>query len=153
MNRDAREIIAALRLEPLPREGGFFRVTRRTPTASGILFLITPGEFSALHRLGQDEIWHFHAGDPVEHVQFDPRDGARQTFRLGAEVRHGDTPEVFVPAGHWQGARIAEPRSGYALLGCTVSPPWEESTFELAARDPLMAAWPQHREIIARLTR
>ncbi len=153
MNASARQLIAALRLEPLPHEGGYFRVTRRTATLSGILFLITPEEFSALHRIAQDETWHFHAGDPVEHVQLDPRNGGARTLRLGPEILQGEAPEVFVPAGHWQGARLVETRQGYALLGCTVSPPWEESGFALAERAALTAAWPRHRELIARLTR
>lgn len=153
MNEAARQLVAALRLEPLPHEGGFFRVTRRTATTSGILFLITPEDFSALHRIAQDETWHFHAGDPVEHVQIDPRAGAARTTRLGADVLRGDAPETFVPAGQWQGARLAEARLGYALLGCTVSPPWEAAGFALADRDALAAAWPQHRDLIARLTR
>lgn len=153
MNETARQLIAALRLEPLPHEGGYFRVTRRTATVSGILFLITPEEFSALHRITQDETWHFHAGDAVEHMQLDPRDGAVRPLRLGPNVLGGETPEVFVPAGHWQGARLAETRHGYALLGCTVSPPWDASGFALAERTALTAAWPQHGDVIARLTR
>lgn len=153
MNETARQLIAALRLEPLPHEGGYFRVTRRTATMSGILFAITKEEFSALHRIAQDETWHFHAGDAVEHVQLDPRDGAVHTARLGPAVLGGEVPEVFVPAGHWQGARLAETRHGYALLGCTVSPPWDEAGFALADRAALAAVWPQHRNLIARLTR
>lgn len=153
MNARARQIIARLGLEPLPHEGGFFRVTHRTATMSGILFLLTPEEFSALHRLAQDEAWHFHAGDPVEHVQLDPRTGRRRTTRLGADVARGAAPEVFVPAGVWQGARLATPRAGYALLGCTVSPPWDPAGFALADPRVLTAAWPRHRGIIRQLTR
>ena len=62
MNAAAQAIVTRLQLEPLPHEGGFFRVTWRNATASAIYFLITPEHFSALHRLAQDEIWFFHAG-------------------------------------------------------------------------------------------
>ena len=72
MNAAARALIERLGLAPLPEEGGFFRVTWRGAHGSAILFLITPEEFSALHRIAQDELWHFHAGDPVEHVRIDP---------------------------------------------------------------------------------
>lgn len=163
MNAAAREIIAALRLEPLPGEGGFFRQTARTETVSAILYLMTADHFSALHRLAQDELWHFHAGDTIEHVQFDARDGRAHVARLGAEVLAGDASQVFVPAGAWQGARIAAGRSGaesrdertqgYALLGCTVSPPWEESGFELGRRDALLRSFPAQWEWIEALTR
>lgn len=153
MNAAARALIEALRLAPLPREGGFFRVTRRSPGASGILFLLTPGDFSALHRLAQDEVWHFHAGDPVEHLQLDPAGGAAVVSRLGADVLAGEFPEVSVPAGRWQGARVAAGRHGYALVGCTVTPPWDEAGFVLATRGELAARWPEHRALIAALTR
>lgn len=153
MNSAARAVIAALRLEPLPQEGGFFRATWRNATSSAILFLITPEEFSALHRLAQDEVWHFHAGDPVEHVQLDAANGEVTTTRLGPEVTRGDQPQLVVPAGRWQGARLAEARQGFALLGCTVSPPWQEDGFELARREVLTARWPAHAALIRAFTR
>src|ERR1044071_9437046 len=67
-NADAQRIIAELRLAPLAREGGWFRQTWATAAGSAIYYLMTPEDFSALHCLSSDEIWHFHAGDPVEHV-------------------------------------------------------------------------------------
>ena len=156
MNAAAREVMARLQLAPLPGEGGFFRQTSRTATASSILFLLTPEEFSALHRLAQDELWHFHAGDAVEHVQLDAVSGGCRVTRLGPDVHGGDAPQVFVPARVWQGARIAEggtARQGYALVGCTVSPPWDEHGFELGARAGLLRDFPGHERWIEALTR
>lgn len=177
MNAIAREIIAALRLEPLPDEGGFFRQTSRTATASAILYVLTTDDFSALHRIAQDELWHFHAGDPIDHMQLDRCDGSMRITRLGADVLGGDVPQVFVPAGAWQGARIAvgrasarsrhasaeeeqaeaapysRPAHGFALLGCTVSPPWDEAGFEPGSRDELLRNFPAHAAWIQALTR
>lgn len=152
----AATIIAALQLAPLPREGGFFRVTWRTGAGSAILFLLTPDDFSALHRLAQDEVWHFHAGDPVEHVQLDPRTGALRRTRLGSDLGAGDAPQLVVPAGAWQGARLhpaAQRAAGWALLGCTLAPPWDERGFELAPRAALAAEFPAHADLIRALTR
>lgn len=153
MNAAARTLIDSLRLAPLPEEGGFFRVTWRGAHGSAILFLITPADFSALHRIAEDELWHFHAGDPVEHVRIDPDTGVLTTTRLGADVTRGETPQLAVPAGHWQGARLAATGHGYALLGCTVTPPWTPAGFKLGARDALTSAFPQHAAAIARFTR
>ena len=153
MNTAARQLLTALRLEPLPREGGFFRVTWRKATASAIYFLITPEHFSALHRLAQDEVWHFYSGDPVEHLRLDPRCGDAHVAHLGPDAVSGGSPQIIVPAGVWQGARTAEDRHGYSLLGCTVSPPWDEGGFELGDRDLLQAAFPAQRELIRALTR
>lgn len=161
MNDPARRIIAALRLEPLPGEGGFFRPTWRSATGSAILFLLTADDFSAVHRIAQEEIWHYYAGDSVEHLQLDPNSGAVRLARLGPAVLAGEEPQVHVPARVWQGARLAvgpggEPpraRQGFALLGCTVSPPWTEAGAALGRRDELVRNFPTAQAWIDALTR
>lgn len=40
----------------------------------------------------------------------------------------------------------------YSFVGCTVSPGFEYSDFKLADADALIAAFPQHNEIIKRLS-
>jgi predicted cupin superfamily sugar epimerase len=154
MKAEARQIVAALKLEPLPREGGFFRPTWRGAGSSAILYLLTPGNFSALHRLQGDEMWHFHAGDAVELVQLDPRDGTVGVVRLGPEVLGRDCPQVLVPAGVWQGARVvAGAGAGWSLVGCTMTPAWDERNFELAVRAELLRAFPAAAVLIRSLTR
>jgi predicted cupin superfamily sugar epimerase len=152
----ARAVIEALHLEPLPHEGGFFRQTWRSETSSAILFLLTPVDFSALHRLDREEIWHFHGGEPVEHVQLDPVSGQVRISQLGANVLAGEEPQVVVRAGVWQGARLV-PRTAagadFALMGCTVSPPWDDRGFTLGGREALMQTFPGHAELIRGLTR
>lgn len=153
---NARAIIEALRLKPLPGEGGFFRQTWRSETSSAILFLLTPTDFSALHRLDREEIWHFHRGEPVEHVQLDPISGRVRISRLGADVLAGEEPQVIVPPGVWQGARLiprVAAKEDFALMGCTVSPPWEDRCFTLGKRDALTRAFPTHADLIRALTR
>lgn len=164
MNAEAQEIIARLKLAPLPHEGGFFRQTwiSRERLANGraagsaILFLLTSENFSALHRLETDEIWHFSAGDPVEHVQLDPSDQSATCVRLGSATPTEST-QLIAPGKIWQGARLAAdgtaPRRGWALLSCTLAPAWEEREFTLGRRDELTRIFPQHAALIAALTR
>ena len=84
VNAEAQQIISRLGMKKLPGEGGFFVPTWTSslkgqggrPLSSSILFLITGAEFSALHRLQMDEIWHFSAGDPAELVKCRPGCGA-----------------------------------------------------------------------------
>ena len=155
MNSVVRELIATLQLEPLPGEGGYFRQMWRTDSMSAIFFVITPEDFSALHRLASDEMWHFYGGDRVEHVQFDSA-GAARVAHLGPDVLHGDEVQVGVPAGGWQGARIAPQsvrQNGWSLLGCTVAPPWSERGFELGARAELLRKFPAHTAWVHALTR
>jgi predicted cupin superfamily sugar epimerase len=138
VNAAAENIIAQLRLAPLPREGGYFRQTWLSETrlangraaGSAIWFLLTAEDFSALHRLQVVERWHFHAGDPVEHVQLTPGRVAGRVTVLGAEAPTNQLPLV-VPVGVWQGARLRpEARTrGWALVGCTLAPAWEDKDF------------------------
>ena len=165
MNAEARQLISKLGLAPLPGEGGFFTPTWTSPrkgadgraSGSAILFLITDAEFSALHRLGTDEIWHFHAGDPAELTQIEPVTGSCQTCILGPDVRGTHAPQAVVRAGTWQGARLcpAAPSGarGWALFGCTLSPAWNGDEFELGRREALLRDFPGHAGIIRALTR
>lgn len=152
----ARALVQALGLQRLPGEGGFFRPTWRTEKSSAILFLLTRDEFSALHRLDREEIWHFYAGHPVEHVQIDPDRGTAHVTHMGPAVLAGERPQVAVPAGVWQGARLDPSTAGaddYALLGCTVSPPWDEQGFILGERAALLESFPAQAILIRALTR
>lgn len=154
MNDEARHIIAKLGLEPLPQEGGWFRSTWRTATGSAIYFLLTVEDFSALHRLTTTEVWHFYAGDVVEHTMLDPRDGTVQVARMSGDAGGPGEPQVIVPGGVWQGARLAAGGArGWALLGCTMAPPWTEQDFELGQKAELQRLFPMAAEQIAALTR
>ena len=162
MNAEAQKIIAKLGLAPLPNEGGWFRQTWQSPAmfrpgraaSSAIYFLVTPEDFSALHRLKTEEVWLFHAGDGLEHVMLDPADGAVRVARLGGDVLAGEVPQLVVPGGVWQGARLAaESAREWALLSCTMAPAWDEKEFELGKREALAREFPAARGKIAALTR
>ncbi len=157
------ELIARFGLLPLPQEGGRFAPVWRSPeraagpggaeraAASSILYLLAAGEFSALHRLCGDEVWQFHAGDALELFRLDPA-GVGGWVRLGPAVAADDAPQVVVPRGHWQGARLA-PGGRWALVGCTLVPGWDEADFALGERAALLAAFPQWAGAIVALTR
>ncbi|MCX7886829.1 MAG: cupin domain-containing protein [Verrucomicrobiae bacterium] len=147
----AEQIIHTLKLTPLPHEGGFYAETYRSAFSTAIYYLLTPESFSALHRIRHDELFHFYLGDPVEMLQLWP-DGAARTVILGSDLASGQRPQVLVPADVWQGARLL-PGGAFALLGTTVAPPFDWSHFELAERQHLLNAYPDHRDAICRLTR
>lgn len=162
MNTQAAQIIARLGLQPLPREGGFFRRTwtgpisssrNPRPVSTSIYFLITAEAFSALHCLDADETWHFYAGDSVRLVQLDPQQGRHHETILGSSVLAGHTPQITVTAGNWQGACLHEEKHGWALLGCTMTPGWDEHGFVLGIRRDLINRFPEAAAVIKRLTR
>ena len=53
----------------------------------------------------------------------------RRQAVLGPDLAAGERPQLIVPAGWWQSAA---PRAGYTLAGCTASPAFEFSGFQLA---------------------
>ncbi|HAZ07465.1 MAG TPA: hypothetical protein DCZ01_02830 [Elusimicrobia bacterium] len=162
------DIIKKLGLLPLPGEGGYYRETYRSgatvdaksvgidaegrrSVGTAIFYLVGPDEFSALHRLKTDELFHFYAGDPVEMLQIS-EDGTVKKVLLGPDVLSGHEPQVLVQAGVWQGTRL-QGRGSWALLGTTMAPGFEFSDFELGARKALTARYPKLTADIERFTR
>jgi len=102
---------------------------------TAILYLLASGQRSRFHRIDADEIWHFHRGDPLHVVEL-VRDAPASVHVLSV-----DAPQIIVPAGAWFGAMPA-PGSRWTLCGCTVSPGFEFSTFELGETSRLLAEFP-----------
>jgi hypothetical protein len=164
----ADQIQSILGLEPHPAEGGYFAETyRATETISGpalpgryagpraistaIYYMLTPQTFSEMHRLASDEVFHFYLGDPVEMLQLHP-DGNGELLTLGSDILSGMRPQVVVPAGVWQGARL-RPGGAFALLGTTVAPGFEYQDYTSGERAALLEAYPRFAERIVALTR
>ena len=133
----AKEVIAALELAPHP-EGGWYRETWRAEAAPGerasgsaIYYLLDAGDFSHWHRVDADEIWHWHAGGPLA-LSLSPNGVDAHALRLGPEIAAGQRPQAIVPKGVWQSATSL---GAWTLVGCTVSPAFEFSGFELAPPD------------------
>lgn len=115
--------------------------------ATGIYFLMTRGNFSAFHRIASDEGWHFYDGDALIVHVIHP-DGRYEAIKLGRG--EGETFQAYVPHGAWF---ASESLGAYSFVGCTVAPGFEFADFELAKRDELIKEYPQHAELITRLTR
>jgi predicted cupin superfamily sugar epimerase len=130
----ASDIIARLDLKPHP-EGGHYRETFRDAgvdtngrsRSTAIYFLLRRGERSHWHRIDTVEVWHYYAGDALTlHIA---DDGGTRSIALGPDLASGEMPQAIVPAGAWQ---AAETTGGWTLVGCTVAPGFDFSTFELA---------------------
>jgi predicted cupin superfamily sugar epimerase len=140
-----------LGLEPIPVEGGWFRATWRSAAAGAILALFTdePDGFSALHRLSITELWFFHAGDPFALLLLRP-DGSWMDVLVGADVGRGQVPQIAVEAGTWMGG---VPLGRWTLLSTVTVPPFTDAAFSAGSRAALLAAYPDRRADIERLTR
>jgi len=162
------EIIRALKLRPLPEEGGFYSENYRSaielpadivsPPYSGtrsastaIYYLLTPEAFSALHRLSSDEIFHFYLGDPIELLEL-CKDGRGKVVKLGQDLLGGMELQHVVKKDTWQGSRLI-PGGSFALLGVTVAPGFDFQDFEIGSRDNLIHLYPNFEKQIKELTR
>jgi predicted cupin superfamily sugar epimerase len=167
MTKDAKYWIKKLKLEPHP-EGGFYRrtykadlvlrrealppqFTARRAASTAIYFLLEGKSFSAFHRLRSDELWHFYVGAPVL-VHVIGESGEYSKILLGNDPDAGEALQAAVKAGCWFASHVKGGKS-FALVGCTVAPGFDFEDFELAKREELIRHYPQHREIIERLTR
>ena len=143
-----------LDLAPHP-EGGWYRETwRAAPSwqpdgypgpraaATGIYFLLSPGEESAWHRVRSDEVWLWHSGGPLllldggggdsdpDNVS-DPDLPSQQprAVTLGADLAGGEVPQHVIRARHWQSARPAGDTE--VLVSCVVAPGFDFADFTL----------------------
>ncbi|MBV8531005.1 MAG: cupin domain-containing protein [Candidatus Eremiobacteraeota bacterium] len=154
--KEARRLVARLNLRPHP-EGGFFGETFRSsieigkpwsrPAMTSIYYLLSDRDFSGFHRLKSDEIWHHYRGAAVT-IEIIERNGSHRRIVIGERACW----QAAVAAGSWFAAHARGP-GGYALVGCDVAPGFTYEDFELATRDALKRAFPQHRRLIERWTR
>ncbi len=163
---NAKDWIEELGLQRHP-EGGWFREVYRAEGSiphdgltdrfggdraysTAIYFLLRGQEFSGLHRIRQDELWHFYAGSPLT-IHCIDRKGQHSTLHLGMEVSEGRAPMRVVPAGDLFGATVDDAGS-FTLVGCTAAPGFDFADFEMPGRAALLEQYPQHRSLIERLT-
>ncbi len=161
----ADDLIKQLELKPHP-EGGYFKETYRSDEAirslpkryngrsrnigTSIYFLLKGNQCSAFHKLLSDEIWHFYEGSTIKLFIIDSA-GNLITPELGNDISNGEQYQYTVPRNCWFSARPLDP-DGYSLVGCTVAPGFDFSDFQLADRNYLLKAFPQHESIIKSFT-
>ena len=159
-------LIEQYRMQPHP-EGGFFARTYHSagliPEAAlpaefggeryfstAIVYLLKENDFSALHRLKQDEIWHFYLGGPLRLVVI-TTDGKIKEIVMGQNLAGGEVAQAVVPAGCWFGAK---PTAGavFSFVGCTLAPGFDFEDFELAKRSEILPQFPELEKVILEFT-
>lgn len=118
-------------------EGGRFReVYRSSNTISmkdgsiksavtHIYFSLESGEVSRFHKVASDEIWNLYQGPGIYLYTWD---GSKRPPIFTELSTSNNCFCHVIPAGIWQ---AAEPISEKVLVGCSVSPGFEFSDFEL----------------------
>ena len=167
MQERVQQLISHYRMQPHP-EGGYYLQSYRAsgsipleslpegfsgarPFSTAIYFLLEQGNFSAFHRIRSDECWHFYEGGTLLVHVITP-DGQLETIRLGSDISKGEVYQYVVPANCWFASEPA-PATAYSLVGCTVSPGFDFTDFELADPTLLMQEYPSFTTLIRRLCR
>lgn len=119
--------------------------------ATHIYFLLQQQEFSALHRIASDELWHFYAGTALTVYEITV-EGELIVHVLGNDPAKNEQHFCVIKAGSWFGAKTTG-EGDYALVGCTVAPGFDFADFELAERAALLNLYPQYVQVIEMLTR
>lgn len=133
-NVTAEWLIENLKLEPHSEGGWFCQTFNDRPEDGGrsystlIYYLLEGGDVSKWHRVDASEVWHWYAGAPMR-LTISPDGLAAESHLLGSDFLAGERPQVVVPRHHWQTARSM---GDWSLVGCTVAPGFQVSTFEIA---------------------
>ena len=166
---DVTMIIEALGMEAHP-EGGYYAESYRCRdevprsalparydgprnVSTAIYYLLEAGDFSAIHRLDSDEIFHYYKGDPLEVFLLEPAQQA--SFKIvGPDLADGMLPQVVIPHGTFFGAR-PQPGGdfGFSLVGTTVAPGFDFEDFEMGDANVLLQGWPNFDAEIMALIR
>lgn len=158
--KGAKEWISDLKMEPHP-EGGYFIQTYKSdqmmtsnagnqvPIYTTIYFVLEDNNPSNFHKIQSDEMWYYHDGNPLTVHCIYP-DGKYEKTKIGKNVQAGEKLHYLVPRGTIFGSSVDE---DYSLVSCLVSPGFSFEEFELFKCDDLLAKYPQHEEIIRKLTR
>ncbi len=152
----ADEIRTLLELEP-NATCGFVRITYLSPQSiaagglpspfsdgrpigSALYFMVTPTAPVRLHRIRNDQLYHYYLGDPLE-VLLLRSDGTSERVIVGPNVRGGEHIQLFIPGNTFHTARVIGRRRWF-LGASTEWPGVVPADVELGNVDELAAKYP-----------
>ena len=162
---DRQQLIQALNLEAHV-EGGYFRQTYKAEngisivtdngertTMTSIFYLLTSDAPIGHFHLNKSDIVHyFHTSDPIDYFLID-QNGKLSHEVMGPDVVNGHQLQLAVKGGTWKASRLNENGTyGYGLIGEAVAPGFEYQDMTLAQREIMCGHFPQHTDLIRKLT-
>jgi predicted cupin superfamily sugar epimerase len=116
------------------------------PMGSALYFMLTPQEPVKLHRIMNDQLYHYYMGDPIE-VLMMLEDGSTQFHVVGPDLRGGQVVQLYIPGGTFHTARVIGERRWF-LGASTEWPGVEPADVELGKADELVKKFPKVAEQI-----
>jgi predicted cupin superfamily sugar epimerase len=152
----AEAILALLALEP-NATCGFVRLTFVSKTAiaagalpapfadgrplgSALYFMVTPGAPVRLHRIRNDQLYHYYLGDPLE-VFLLHADGSTERVVVGPDLRSGERVQLLIPGNTFHTARLIGRRRWF-LGASTEWPGVVPEDVEIGNLDALAGKYP-----------
>ena len=151
----ADEIRSLLELEP-NATCGFVRETYRAaqaiapgglpapfadgrPLGSALYFMVTPAAPVKLHRIRNDQLYHYYLGDPLEVLLLR---GKGERIVVGPDLRAGHRVQLLIPGNTFHTARIIGAKRWF-LGASTEWPGVVPADVELGKADLLTAEFPE----------
>jgi predicted cupin superfamily sugar epimerase len=151
-----REILSLLELEP-NATCGFVRLsfvskqslaagvlpppfTEVRPVGSALYFMVTPGAPVRLHRIRNDQLYHYYLGDPLEVFMLNA-DGSTEQVVVGPDLRNGQYVQVLIPGNTFHTARLV-PNGQWFLGASTEWPGVVPADVEIGNLDLLAGTYP-----------
>jgi predicted cupin superfamily sugar epimerase len=158
-NVTAEEIRALLKLEP-NRTCGFVRETYKSnlsiapgglpapfadgrPLGTALYFMVTPEAPVKLHRIDNDQLYHYYLGDPIE-VLLLYESGDSELVVVGSNIVGGEMVQLFIPGKTFHTARITGKKRWF--LGASTEWPGvvvRDRDVELGDVEQLAAKYPE----------
>jgi uncharacterized protein len=152
----ADEIRALLKLEP-HATCGFVRVSFISnkqiapgglpapfvdgrPAGSALYFMVTPDAPVRLHRIRNDQLYHYYLGDPIEVLMLH-ESGATEHVVVGPDLRGRQCVQLLIPGNTFHTARVIGRRRWF-LGASTEWPGVEQVDIEIGDVEALAAKYP-----------
>ena len=111
------------------------------PAGSALYFMVTPGAPVRLHRIRNDQLYHYYLGDPLEVLMLRV-DGTTEHVVVGRDLRSGQLLQLLIPGNTFHTARVIG-RHRWFLGASTEWPGVEPVDVEIGNVDALAAKYPQ----------
>jgi uncharacterized protein len=110
------------------------------PLGSALYFLVTPGAPVRLHRIRNDQLYHYYLGDPLE-VFLLHADGNSERVIVRRDLRAGQRMQLLIPGNTFHTARVIG-RERWFLGGSTEWPGVVPADVEIGKLDELARSYP-----------
>jgi predicted cupin superfamily sugar epimerase len=105
------------------------------PLGSALYFMVTPGAPVRLHRIRNDQLYHYYLGDPLELFLLHA-DGTSERIIVGPDLGSGQRVQLLIPGSTFHTARVIGHR-GWFLGASTEWPGVIPSDVEIGNVDEL----------------